>query len=346
MHLLAALPRVSLFRGALATWRGRRRLLYVALSIPLLVLLGEVVRVLFVGNTHTVHPGRVYRSAQLSGGDLGDYVRKHGIRTIVNLRGCNAPIDWYKNECLLSHQLNLSQEDVTLSANRLPSISELRRLIEVLDRSQYPLVLHCKQGADRTGLASALYLMMFTDTDYAIARKQCGPRYAHLPLLSTVAMDRFFDMYEAWLDVRGVGHSKSHIRKWALTDYRPEPAPAALSLVKPVAVLPMNQPITVMVRARNLSTAPWQFKAGTASAIYMRCLAWHEGHQVLMERGGFRDVVVPPGESIDIPMPITGFGVAGTYRFNIDLIDRSTCFSQLGSEPLIFEIEVQDHQGR
>jgi len=321
----------------------RRRLWRVLIALPVLLLLVEVVHVLFAGNTHMVEPGKVYRSAQLSGDRLSDYIREKGIRTVVNLRGCNAPIDWYKDELQVAHSLNISQEDVTLSANRLPSMSELRRLVEVMDRSQYPIVLHCKQGADRTGLASALYLMMYTDTDYATARRQCGPRYAHLPLLSTVAMDRFFDQYERWLDGRGQGHSPANIREWALTAYRPAPAPAKLELIDPVYVVSVGKPVTLTLRARNLSNADWQFKPGTASAIHVRVQAYHESKQVFEDRAGMREATVPPGHSIDLALPFTAFAKPGIYRVNVDLADRNIAFSQLGSEPLMFEFDVRDH---
>src|SRR5262245_16492403 len=109
----------------------------------------------FGNNFHAVQPGHVFRSAQMAPRGLRRAITRHGIRTVVNLRGCCADFPWYCDETRVTHDLNVSQEDVCLSAIRLPTPSEVRRLIEVLDQSEYPILLHCRQGVDRTGLAAA-----------------------------------------------------------------------------------------------------------------------------------------------------------------------------------------------
>ena len=125
----------------------------------LLAAAAEVGRVLWGTNFHTVVPGRVYRCAQLSGPALTRLIQAHGIRTVVNLRGCCAPFPWYLDECRATHHRDVAQEDVCFSAGRLPSGPELRRLVEVLDRTEYPILLHCRRGADRTGTMAAFYRM-------------------------------------------------------------------------------------------------------------------------------------------------------------------------------------------
>ena len=50
--------------------------------------------------------------------------------------------------------------DLPLSATRRPTRRELLQLIDLLETCSYPLLIHCKSGADRTGLASALYRLV------------------------------------------------------------------------------------------------------------------------------------------------------------------------------------------
>src|SRR5438105_1957845 len=107
-------------------------------------------------NRHTVIPGRVYRCSQPGPDDLAYAVNRYGIRTVINLRGFSPEYDWYKDEARATLASGINQEDVTLSANRLPPPPEMRRLLEILDRTEYPILIHCKQGADRTGLVSAM----------------------------------------------------------------------------------------------------------------------------------------------------------------------------------------------
>ena len=49
--------------------------------------------------------------------------------------------------------------DLPMSACRRPTRRELLVLLDLFEHCRYPLLIHCKSGSDRTGLASALYLM-------------------------------------------------------------------------------------------------------------------------------------------------------------------------------------------
>src|SRR5438034_5613671 len=108
----------------------------------LLCLLVEVGNLLFTCNTHVVIPGAVYRCSQPSGNDLEWLVRKYGIRTVINLRGCREQQDWYRAEGRAANRLGVSVEDLALSAGHLPPVQEMRRLLEVLDHSEYPVLFH------------------------------------------------------------------------------------------------------------------------------------------------------------------------------------------------------------
>src|SRR5262249_32652116 len=135
--------------------RGLKRLLWAALGLGLLLIVPEAAKVFFGSNFHTVLPGRIYRCAQPSPRPLAEMIADHGIRTVVNLRGCCNPFPWSVAEARAPQRLDSCQEDVCLSAGRLPSTSEMRRLVDVLEGGTYPLLFHCRRGADRTGLASA-----------------------------------------------------------------------------------------------------------------------------------------------------------------------------------------------
>ncbi len=162
---------------------------------------------------------------------LQRFVAEYNIRTVVNLRG--RPFnDWYPAQARMTQELGISQEDVTTSANRLPPTGEVRRLVEIFDRSEYPILIHCQQGADRTGLASTAYLLLHTDADYATALRQCSPRYGHLRIHTAAAMDEFFVQYEDWLQSHKMKHTPAHFRQWATHEYCPGvgPGPAGMAI--------------------------------------------------------------------------------------------------------------------
>src|SRR5436305_4676887 len=201
------------------------------LSGLLLCLLVEVGNLLFACNAHVVIPGAVYRCSQPSGHDLEWLVRKYGIRTVSNLRGCREQQDWYRAEGRAANRLGVSVEDLALSAGHLPPVHEMRRLIEVLDHSKYPILFHCYRGVDRTGLASALVLLLRTDVSLKEGRQALSLRYVHLPWGRTGRLDEFFDLYEEWLKARGRAHSCETFRTWLEHDYGGGTCSARLELI-------------------------------------------------------------------------------------------------------------------
>lgn len=166
-----------------ARWRRVLPVCLWLLGLALLTGAGlESYRVLIGRNLHTVLPGRVYRSAQPSLASLQALVKKHGIRTVLNLRGGSPPLPWYQREAAATCELDLCQEDVNLSAGRLPSSTELRRLVEVLDRTEYPMLIHCRRGSDRTGLVATLILLLQEGSNFEQACGQLSMRYGHVSL--------------------------------------------------------------------------------------------------------------------------------------------------------------------
>lgn len=150
------------------------------------------------GNFHVVIPGELYRSAQPSAGQLQQYIEKYGIRTVINLRG-RSEERWYSDEVAASEELGLTHVDFAMSSSKLFSAGSTRELIAILRNVPKPVLIHCKSGSDRTGLASVIYLQQIAGVDEHIAEKQLSIRFGHIgvPLLSpTFAMDESWEILE------------------------------------------------------------------------------------------------------------------------------------------------------
>ncbi len=295
----------------------------------------EIGRMILSNNRHTVIPGVVYRSGQLDGRQLNDILRRKGIRSVVNLRG-QAPEDWYDTEARGTAEAGVSQEDVTLSAGRLPSPHELRRMIDVFDRTEYPLLIHCQQGSDRTGLAVAVWQLLYTDADEPTARRQCSLRYGHTPILRTAQMDAFFDLYEARLAERNVTHSPATFRAWAANEYKPGLAWAKLEFVAAPAAHPAARPVVYRVRATNLSDVSWEMCAGTAVGVHARYWVWAgHGDGVFYGQAGLRNGSVAPGQTVELALPIPAMPRPGRYRVVVELAVGRSDFSEFGVGQLV-----------
>jgi len=325
---------------------SRRNLLRYAGVAALLGLTAEGVRVFALTNRHTIIPGKAYRSAQLTPDQLEAEIRRHGIRTVLNLRGSCPDVPWYDGEAQVTHRNNVSQEDLSFSAKRLPAPSEVRRLIEVLDRTQWPILIHCQRGADRTGLVSMSVRLLFTNDTLDDARRQLWPRYGHVRGGRTVVIDEFFDFYEDWL--AGRSHTPSLYREWALNHYRPGPFSAELRLIgdaKPS--VERGRGFTLVIRARNTSVQTWTFRAGPAGGIQLRASLFSEAGQKLhVAVAGLFDGTLKSGESRDFVLGFPPIATPGPHVIHADMLDSQSIdlhdsdFVQYGSEPLLINLSV------
>ena len=139
-------------------------------------------------------PG-AYRSNQPDHARFEAYA-KMGIKTILNLRGAvKEPHFLFEAES--AEQLGLNLINHGMSARKAPQADKLVKLVEIFNQIEKPFLVHCKSGADRTGLAAVLYLMAIEDKSLDEARPQLSFRFLHIKRTTTGILDHFFDVYAA-----------------------------------------------------------------------------------------------------------------------------------------------------
>lgn len=147
----------------------------------------------------------------------------NGVRTILNLRGASMQPQ-YLRERDLCQTLGLELIDLPMSATKPPDKDTLLRLLEIIRTAERPLLMHCKSGADRTGLAAATFVLD-NGQGVAAARGQLSARFLHFRRGRKAVLDRFLDLYETALAEDDVT-----IEHWIRDAYEPadlvEPNPA------------------------------------------------------------------------------------------------------------------------
>ncbi len=320
------------------------RLLLAGCAIGLASALAFEAGRIFVGsNLHVVLPGRVYRSAQPSGADVERRIRDLGIRTIVNLRGTADPASWYLEEARATHQGNVAQEDIRFSAGHLPSPNEVRRFLQVLERSEYPVLLHCRRGSDRTGVASAIVLLLQTSQSVTEAEHQLGLRYGHVAVGRPAFLNGFLGLYKEFLREKGLTHTPEHFREWIEHGYCPAECRCLLERIDWPSYLKKDEACGLRVRVENTSVRNWRFAPGSNAGIHAELAILDErGILVATARGGMFHAEVPPQQSIELVLPVPPIHHPGRYLLQVDMVDEQHCeFHQAGSDILEEEIEVR-----
>lgn len=165
-------------------------------------------------NLAEIAPG-VWRSNQPSPKQLARHAQ-NGIKTVINLRGAPKESFWlFEDEACRAHGLTL--HSVGMSARRAPNRAALLELLRLFSTVQRPMLFHCKSGADRTGLAAAIYLICCEGRPLAQAQAQLSLRYLHVVQSATGILDHFLRLYGRDADRTGIS-----LQDWIATVYDPE----------------------------------------------------------------------------------------------------------------------------
>jgi protein tyrosine phosphatase (PTP) superfamily phosphohydrolase (DUF442 family) len=186
----------------------------------------------FFGNFGVVDPGRVYRSAQPDG-ELRRLIARHHLASVLNLRGGTQDDPWYVEEVRATRDAGIELYDLPMSATRRPQRRELLILLNVFEQCSYPLLIHCKSGSDRTGLAAALYQMSQKGAPPEQALRAFSLHYGHVPLLGPEHLHEPLDEYAAWLKEHGQPHSPARLRFWVDRLYDPASAGRDVPKIQP-----------------------------------------------------------------------------------------------------------------
>jgi len=193
------------FDGTLSSTSGRGRAWIDSLFVDHAVL-----RMTWT-NFRTVIPGRVYRCNHPTPWRLAMATRRLHLKTLVNLRGhrqCGS--DALSREA--AHRLGLKHIDMAFESRNAPHRDRIERFEKIYRTLTFPMLMHCKSGADRTGLAAGLVLL-FEGGTADDALRQLSWKNGHFNRSRTGVLDAFFLRYQAEAEGR------IPFMQWVRTEY-------------------------------------------------------------------------------------------------------------------------------
>jgi protein tyrosine phosphatase (PTP) superfamily phosphohydrolase (DUF442 family) len=211
--------------------------------------------------THNLGPvvtGSIYRSGQMPASALGQTIRERRIKTVVNLRGSNPSDKWYRDELSTTLEQGATHVDIAMSSCLWMSRAQLRMLVETLEKSDRPLLIHCAWGSERTGLASAFAELLRPGSTIEDARAQFSMRYLFVRINDGKVMAEHLDEYENWLHKIGQKHTPANFHRWVDEGFQPgrpsreewpyDPYPLVV-VNRPEGGRPLSQPVATGSRS-------------------------------------------------------------------------------------------------
>ena len=136
---------------------SRRTKILSALAITIAIVGGAYYYFIQVAlpHFHTVSKGTLYRSGQPRGIGLA-WVKHYGIRTLINLRSPDSDGTPEEKEFAAENGLNFHNFPIGSSHDEIEETVE-RFLAIADDKSNWPILVHCSRGKERSGVLSAIY---------------------------------------------------------------------------------------------------------------------------------------------------------------------------------------------
>lgn len=164
-------------------------------------------------NLHQITDG-VWRGGQPTPGQLRTFARRGG-RSVVSLRAGQG-FGSLPLELEACRQFGLTYLNLALRGGTLPGRDELRAAARLFQTVERPVLFHCMSGADRSGFASALFLILAENRPADEARRQLSLRYGHNPFGKAGILDAFFDTFQ-----RDAETQPMPMAQWIDTGYDP-----------------------------------------------------------------------------------------------------------------------------
>jgi protein tyrosine/serine phosphatase len=152
----------------------------------------EFLRVIY-RNFYAISP-KAYRSNHPSPGFIKQLSRKKGVKTIISMRRADKT-GQYLLEKEACERFGIKLFNHAMSSRSLPDVDKILEAKTILENAEYPILIHCKSGADRAGLMSVFYELFIEKKSIEDSLNQLSMKYGHFRWAETGKLDYFFDSF-------------------------------------------------------------------------------------------------------------------------------------------------------
>lgn len=138
-----------------------------------------------------------------------------GIKTIINLRA-ESPKGFYLLEKEACEEHGITLVNFRMYSRDVHTVEAIKGARDLFETIEYPAMMHCKSGADRTGIMGVLYKHFHLGEPIEQAIEQLSLKYLHVKQGKTGMLDFFFQDY--------LNYAQDHdisFMEWVETVYDP-----------------------------------------------------------------------------------------------------------------------------
>ena len=143
----------------------------------------SLAQLIFSNNLHEVRKNELFRSAEMKPAEMAAVVKDRGIKTVLDVRANpNDLSPEYMGEDKAVAEVGATYRSFPMVGSReLPQKSVLE-LLDIVDKAEPPLLVHCTSGTHRSGLVAAIWLMERDGVSFEEAEKQLSARFGYFYL--------------------------------------------------------------------------------------------------------------------------------------------------------------------
>jgi len=311
-----------------------------ALGVALLITVAWLIERFVFFNFHEVVAGQVYRSGQPSEAFWEKAAEEYQLRSVLKMNRYKES-SWSQDEEKTLRRLGVQLIYLPIGVTELPSRWDMLKVVDAIETAPRPVLVHCKNGADRTGFAAILFEMRDGKTLDQAWGDQMKLRYLRVGHLGDDIGD-VFAQYRADCAGNPELGTWNDFKKYATDAYWPafyhahiEPEPRRVEAAA-------GQVVHFKVKVTNASPRNWVTTSG--HPFFLAIQTPRDRNDPVPE-----NLVKAPlpelaaGQSVAVEMEFKVPNVApGEHHYMIDAVQQErTTFFEKGSAPADVTVVVK-----
>lgn len=286
----------------------------------------------------------IYLSSQPGKKKLLRFIKKYKVKSVINLRGENEGKRWFEEEKNFLKEKNILFFNLKLSKDKDFPRREALKFLRIFEKIKYPVLIHCKDGYDRSYFFAKLFLNL--------KDKDLSKRF-----YKETKIWEFFKFYKSFLEEKNIADNSKNLKYFIEKEYIPENFRYSLFFIKKPELLKEEEFLFFKVKVKNESRKIWILKNDLKEGIRLGAKIFgpfkelpenledyfyeNEGKGIDIVRAGIEEGKIYPEEERVFEFSFRVPEDKGFYFFAIDMVNENVnWFYYYGKAPEFYCFKI------